>query len=1679
MNMNQDNQAGGGMMKLFGHAKGGPAAVLRAVAGIPAGVARTRRGTFMVVVIGTLALLAVIAIAHFAVSQSDRRASAALVRSSRVDEVPDQVARYLQNVIVRDLFVNVPEELSDLLTSAQAARFIARRESVDRPSTDWRSISTDNRLTVPSNGLQMPNRQYFTPEGVGSDPWLADIAPQWLNWTGDAPAAGANTEFQYRRDWGKISNFGPDGRFVNLANLRNSFAAEPGFGVDASGKPRTSEGLSLLNWNPNNVAQRATRIFATDFGLAAGPGTVASRRPAVWDSRQRGAYRPAKEWSSLLPSDIGYADNEWVDTDGDGMLDARWFELIDARDLGTVQNFLTTDGKLRWFVAARAIDLSGLVNVNTATDQRYEPGMAYPIGVTPADIDLKRLLTLTDSYDQWGFGYNNILQPAVPLNSRRASNYRGYDETNAFNMGVGAYDSIRWAIKSVLVEDRYANAPWDWAGNGFSTKEGALRHASWRVGASSLTGASFASGEVTLPAFFPTSDMGELLARFGANNPDETSRLEAATDGRFPAVGGGAIPRQQFAYGPMRSNRDEGLETNRTSRTTPAGAVVDTGQVTPEAMLHSVVDVRSQLTTVSGSREIPSMLGSDQTNYPYSSWATQIIADKDSKLQLGSIAAEGTDADGGELFRAYVRALAPAIKMPGVWPTGSVLPGGGGPAFQARKTLFYGHQGPELALTVAGSMAVNAETLFSANGTLSQPRTLVFDADLALLASDDPTRITKSAAQNVPLVPWLRGSMGYCLDPVESDDRVLATTAGGKQLQTPALHLYGFEPQVFITEVGCYTVWRDTPRSGGGDNDQRPFVIGQPPNGFITINGDMNQSNPDYLFRCVAFQIHNPFDEDVVISTGFPNNQFNVLDTAGSFHYVRVKNADQRGTSTSNFALFDTEITAPDTFVLRSMTIRAGETIVCYGFGELPNRVAERLRVTGVVADFNAGKQYMKDWAEKQFTSAGSPDRVVERAFMVVQADENISRVDDRFAGSVLIDDPNATNGMAVQLWKTRRADMTEYGGPNELASAGNPLAPNLTDNDQLVDRFRVQPNTTTLDARIKAGNNDVDGCYGGREAGPFDQFNFNSGVTLMRWTTMSRPSDPLDGASGTIPLGGLPAYCLEPKLWGGTDWHKEFNEDSGVSPKSSLEVTKDVIERLKESGGGNGPADFVTSDWVRTSRNNAFSSTVWAAPRNKSSVPTIANNLDGDEFKVLRDLIPRSARGDKGFGGVNPVFGTELPGSPAPKASTLRVADLLLPMAISPWESPLCPDFTEQKDPNIRHLTASEAFAVAYGYETIPSPSAVNDKADPLSMYAKAPAAPNSDGNFGDTNPRAVIVRGHVVLDDFAPFYDGNRDGVFNRNAAYNGIDLGSAASSDIRFGLGIPAALGILDQVSAFETSQGSAIRPVSGLININTAPASVMRTLPLVTPANNTGLPSPLLWNNTWTQTKENIDLVASIIAYRDKNIAIELTGRVAPARFIGDEAASRPHIGVAGGNATASTERQLGRALTTQIDGIREETGFGSTGELMCVLQRQRDDHGGITTTRDEARSLDFHGFNNQSRLAAGEVNDRKGINSLHFKDSSGALATDEVRNDFAERLQIMSALSNVTTVRSDVFAVWFVVRGYSQEDTENLGPDDPMTPSIERRFVMVIDRSGVTSLKGTNKPRVLLLKEVPR
>ncbi len=59
-----------------------------------------RRGSFLVLVVGTLALLAVVMLVYVSVGNQDTRTRAALSQRDRLDDVPAQVRDYLSEQII-------------------------------------------------------------------------------------------------------------------------------------------------------------------------------------------------------------------------------------------------------------------------------------------------------------------------------------------------------------------------------------------------------------------------------------------------------------------------------------------------------------------------------------------------------------------------------------------------------------------------------------------------------------------------------------------------------------------------------------------------------------------------------------------------------------------------------------------------------------------------------------------------------------------------------------------------------------------------------------------------------------------------------------------------------------------------------------------------------------------------------------------------------------------------------------------------------------------------------------------------------------------------------------------------------------------------------------------------------------------------------------------------------------------------------------------------------------------------------------------------------------------------------------------------------------------------------------------------------------------------------------------
>lgn len=442
---------------------------VRHTAGRPA-----RRGSALVIVIGTLALIAVFAAIYISVGRSDvRAADTQRVRAQQRDYV-DAYASHALEIIGIDR-TDATMQYADATLRYQ----VPRRETTDAPYTDWSVRSESDREAnwfFPAGGNPFPRSaaERFDPR-VPSDPWLASTRPTYLGspFSADRPFSDSdiNRRFLDDRDWYQITNIAPDGRFVNLFNLRpqppaddssgpiGGFNAEPGWGTtNFPGGPtvrRMSQGLTLYEKrnaiDPESAIQALDPIAdgfwvpgelnPTDLGMSA---DEIRNTPAVWSMYQRFALLPADQafvtytvnGSNVATwEDYEYPAYQWADADGDGFYDSRWFELTEARSaLGSstqprddVQTHYD-GGDYRVFAAARIIDLSSMVNVNTARDSLIPPTAEYPLGLTPTEVDLRRLLTMQDAaenYDGDTSGGNNRLEPLALQHTRRPSRERG------------------------------------------------------------------------------------------------------------------------------------------------------------------------------------------------------------------------------------------------------------------------------------------------------------------------------------------------------------------------------------------------------------------------------------------------------------------------------------------------------------------------------------------------------------------------------------------------------------------------------------------------------------------------------------------------------------------------------------------------------------------------------------------------------------------------------------------------------------------------------------------------------------------------------------------------------------------------------------------------------------------------------------------------------------------------------------------------------------------------------------------------------------------------------------------------------------------------------------------------------------------------------------------------------
>jgi len=1861
-----------------------------------------RSGSALLIVIGTLALISVFAAVYISIGRTDRRAANAIRERSNQQDISESFAQALSSVIGDDRL--------DAVMQYDGARgnSFGRREMTDAPFTDWarRSESDypDGRdLFTPRGGpFKDGGLNQTTDFSVASDPWLASTTPVFLGDPGGAnalrPFSNIDTynsdfpnakNFLDNRDWLQISNFAPDGRFVNLFNLRPTaafgdntafgrFDAEPGTGVttDADGRNirRMSSYLSL--WQQETPGVLTSRIQAFDpttLGIwipgqntpitGVVPANELAITPAVWTMYQRFMFMPMNQPFITLNrfgavstwADPDFPAYQYADADGDGMADSRWFELVAAHDALDGNNSAPRRDievqynrkDYRYFIAARAVDLSSMVNVNTATDLLVPPTTLYPMGLTPADVDLRRLLTMQDAAGDYTANGNNLPLSMAQLHrpfiadvgveprfgpwrpdqasgweqrnlNRNVSDYWLYkhefsrtspgdirqleDSSTSMLVGRYAYDALRRGIKqgSSLSDDyngfdfafqspnriehlvQYERNPTDGGAIPAQISQ-FLRVKQFRnVGQLDPTnlGTSWSRGTEFGSGLYGMDDLAELLTFYGLNDPENTSRLERVTTGRYesPRIGTSNDVLQTKRFGPLAGNRplvldrfQHGLSLiNITGDPSAAPSAQNralreiNGRVSINSMAQFALTPRNKLTTISGSVPLR---------------ATDFVEDaatlEPMTAETAAIDLIGAMNDPQSLFSIYSAALAGELRTPEnffatptYWPVDPTQ-------FQQNlaSTLFYGHRGPELALRIAAHMAVNMKDMADSDD-VPTIATLILDNsirnELITTYANTPSN-TNRMYNNYP-----GRAMDLIFDPgfeFLSNGRFT-----GQQNHRQAVNVFGFEKMPILTEVSSMYVYADSDqRNGEGlGNVDYNTTVPRLRNGLliipdtqvnIKINGNVSPSNSDMKMQVLAFQLTNPWDVSITIGNPGAGGRMGVLDEpnrnninlrfdyyieyGGRFfklgEFVEFNPPDNRyGDGVLNPPPLNTPITSafPE-YQYRGVTIPAQSSRVFYAIADgrfdgaegAPSRNIDSNWIdeigfgggSFVGSDGQPWTGAAEEWVNKQFKVRGGGAAVHIHQFdprsgVLVEQNEFV----DLFQPSttpVFNSSDRAPDFKQARLWRKIKGNLEEVISPNLPVGS---TRVNRIQNDMLVDRLSAS-NVSFFERNLAAGDNPVLGTYGYDnilypqvDADQLGVRNDNFGLSIVRWATVRRGDNPQ--GTGTInpapgnDVGKIASWMMSSRLG-------SFNTVESTDPYPDAGNNLDVSHFLDGTFAdlGNNPrANPNAKPDYEVHKTFADLFTPRVGPALQEVIQTITR-LPKNKYRIadsggaqqqggldLSTRFPTMYLGATLYGQTLHQSGGKLVPEMSVEQPELtrspRLADLLLAWGVGPTYTP---DPTrsaanisfDEIDEGKRWITMPEAIAIGLGYRQVTSYTASESEAESV---------------WKDTfqnDQEKVLDNGHLVIDNFVSYV--NRD--TNVPPTFNPI-------GDIPRGTGAPMALGVIDQARAnapivqvtdpqvpntSEQLRAALSKATFGKININTAPVEVLRLLPGLTPSRASYNSASGLTNEWWgkdpalielnlpnlnlTDPSENPDVAAAIVAYRDRtygvpNTAARKRGVAAGDPLFYDERpfnlaptdpllVNRNMRGEFPLVTIPTNPSPMDRSSITGIDGLRPTPGFGSLGELLAV--RIDPEFKVLHVNRWASLqhlSIQQYGFDDVESGLVDVAGDKVTMLSQVFKDPLLGDTTGTTIDDYAEKLSMANAVLNTLSVRSDYFAVWFVVQGYQESDVANLRPEDPMVPSIRKRFLMVVDRTNV--IKPGDKPKILVFKEIP-
>lgn len=364
-----------------------------------------RRGVVIILALAVLAIIALAALSYMTVVRSDRVSSVIVSERAAYDRQPAVVIDHIAGLLTADLFgqkivtPDVPRTVFDGgVEYPNWPRPFEDGNQWDYPHADPWFLTDANE----GRELDVTDADPINRIAQPSDAWLASTEPLW-------DVSGSNlSNLDRTKVWLQITNLRSgyrwdaeeeawvrgDGKFVDLLQ----FFANPDPDTNLA-----SARVDLLD-DALSVSPRGGSFFQP----VGAPTLYALNDPFSNDSRDSVAVFdiPMTEMTRLTgdaDTGPGVLDNVderwWVDTDGDVRPDARWQTLEALGDLGG----------LRWVVAARIIDASGLLNYNTALEYSYaggnlaiaQAGTANKVqgtqldqdphsstGTTPADVDL-------------------------------------------------------------------------------------------------------------------------------------------------------------------------------------------------------------------------------------------------------------------------------------------------------------------------------------------------------------------------------------------------------------------------------------------------------------------------------------------------------------------------------------------------------------------------------------------------------------------------------------------------------------------------------------------------------------------------------------------------------------------------------------------------------------------------------------------------------------------------------------------------------------------------------------------------------------------------------------------------------------------------------------------------------------------------------------------------------------------------------------------------------------------------------------------------------------------------------------------------------------------------------------------------------------------------------------------